>query len=58
MPTLIGGKETRTVFISVACAVAAARLNKPVLVALPRDVDMILTGTRHPYHCKYKVTQP
>jgi len=50
-----GGKETRTVFISCAVAVAASRLQKPVHVFLPRDVDMAISGGRHPYLCKYTV---
>jgi len=48
-----GGKETRNVFLSCAVAVAAARVNQPVMLCLPRDVDMNISGTRHPYHCKY-----
>ena len=39
-----GGKETRTVFISCAVAVAAAKTQRPVHVFLPRDVDMAISG--------------
>ncbi|KAL9651081.1 hypothetical protein ABK040_002798 [Willaertia magna] len=48
-----GGKETRGTFISSAAAVAAAKVNRPVRVILERDVDMAVTGQRHPFHCKY-----
>lgn len=35
-----GGKETRSVFASCACAVAAKRLCRPVRLTLGRDTDM------------------
>jgi len=50
-----GGKETRNVFIAMALAVAAKKLNKPVRIALDRDQDMSISGQRHPFLCKYKV---
>jgi len=49
-----GGKETRTVFISSAAALAAHRLQRPVRINLDRDVDMWITGTRHPFYGKYR----
>ena len=48
-----GGKETRSVFASTAVALAAHRLNVPVRINLDRDIDMISTGTRHPFQGKY-----
>ncbi|KAL3916292.1 MAG: hypothetical protein SGILL_005242, partial [Bacillariaceae sp.] len=48
-----GGKETRNCFASAAAAVAAKRTNKPVLLTLPRDVDMLTTGHRHCFMSKY-----
>ncbi|KAG7364579.1 xanthine oxidase [Nitzschia inconspicua] len=51
-----GGKETRNCFASGAAAVAAKRLNKPVLLTLPRDVDMLTTGHRHCFMSKYHAT--
>jgi xanthine dehydrogenase/oxidase len=50
-----GGKETRSVFVSCAAAVAAYKLRAPVRISLDRDEDMASTGTRHPYYAKYKV---
>jgi xanthine dehydrogenase/oxidase len=49
-----GGKETRSVFVSVAAAVAAKLMNKPVRLTLNRDTDMATTGGRHAFLAKYK----
>lgn len=49
-----GGKETRSVFVSCAAAVAAHRLQRPVKIALDRDVDMLITGARHPFVARYR----
>lgn len=51
-----GGKETRNCFAASAAAVAAKRINKPVLLTLPRDVDMLTTGHRHCFMSKYHAT--
>lgn len=48
-----GGKETRSVFVAAAVAVAAKILGLPVKCVLPRDVDMKITGTRHVFFSKY-----
>ena len=50
-----GGKETRNIFISAAAAVAAQKMGVPVRLALDRHVDMLVSGTRHPFFYKYKV---
>jgi hypothetical protein len=50
-----GGKETRSVFVSTATAVAAHHLGKPVRCVLDRDVDMVASGGRHPFLGRYKV---
>lgn len=50
-----GGKETRTIFVSCAAALAAFKLRKAVKLTLDRDVDMTTTGLRHPFLGKYKV---
>lgn len=39
-----GGKETRSIFISAAAAIAARKFNRPVRLLLDRDVDMAITG--------------
>lgn len=48
-----GGKETRSVFISCAAAIAAKRSCRPVRLTLPRDQDMSTTGTRHVFVSHY-----
>ncbi|KAF1773116.1 CO dehydrogenase flavoprotein-like, FAD-binding, subdomain 2 [Phytophthora cactorum] len=50
-----GGKETRTVFVTCAAAVASHVMKKPVKCLLERHVDMLTTGGRHPFYAKYKV---
>ncbi len=50
-----GGKETRSVFISSSVALAAYKLNKPVRINIDRDIDMWITGGRHPFIGRYKV---
>lgn len=50
-----GGKETRSIFVSCAAAVAARKFNRPIRLALDRDDDMLMTGGRHPFLGKYKV---
>ena len=51
-----GGKETRSVFVSVAAAVAAKLTNRPVRLTLNRDTDMSITGGRHAFFSKYKAS--
>ncbi|KAK9802035.1 hypothetical protein WJX73_004069 [Symbiochloris irregularis] len=50
-----GGKEGR--FNGLVCGIAAAarKLEAPVRLALDRHEDMLITGHRHPFLCKYKV---
>ena len=50
-----GGKETRSVNIASYAAVAAKKLLKPVRICLERDIDMSITGQRHPFKAIYKV---
>lgn len=49
-----GGKETRSVFISCAVAVAAKLSGRPVKLSLTRDVDMSITGGRHSFMTRYR----
>jgi xanthine dehydrogenase/oxidase len=51
-----GGKETRSVFASVAAAVAAKMTSRPVRLTLPRDIDMSITGGRHAFMAMYKAS--
>jgi xanthine dehydrogenase/oxidase len=50
-----GGKETRSITLSSAVAVAAAKLNMPVKCTLERNQDMIYSGHRHPFYARYRV---
>ncbi|PYH45286.1 putative xanthine dehydrogenase HxA [Aspergillus saccharolyticus JOP 1030-1] len=50
-----GGKETRSVQLAGICATAAAKLKRPVRCMLNRDEDIISSGQRHPFYCRWKV---
>ncbi|CAF3610866.1 unnamed protein product [Rotaria sp. Silwood1] len=50
-----GGKDSRSVLPSIAVAVAAVKLGRPVRLNMERDVDMSVTGQRHPFKISYKV---
>ncbi|RHY33612.1 hypothetical protein DYB32_001514 [Aphanomyces invadans] len=45
---------TAVVFVACAAAVAAKALKRPVRLLVERSVDMLTSGTRHPYFAKYK----
>lgn len=51
-----GGKETRSAFIAAAAAVPAYLLQRPVRITLDRDMDMAITGQRHAFIGRYKVS--
>ena len=44
-----GGKETKPGIIAIISAIAARKLKQPVRVILERHIDMLITGTRHPF---------
>lgn len=50
-----GGKETRSVQLTAICALAAKKTKRPVRAMLNRDEDMITSGQRHPFLCRWKV---
>ncbi|PRP86577.1 xanthine dehydrogenase-like [Planoprotostelium fungivorum] len=50
-----GGKETRNINFSAAAALAAYYTRRPVRVRLERNVDMQITGGRHPFKSSYKI---
>ncbi|CAM1510465.1 Fc.00g008000.m01.CDS01 [Cosmosporella sp. VM-42] len=50
-----GGKETRSVTLSSALALAAKKTKKPVRYMLSREEDMVTSGQRHPFLGKYKI---
>ncbi|KAJ5156616.1 hypothetical protein N7492_009419 [Penicillium capsulatum] len=50
-----GGKETRSIQLAGICATAAAKLKRPVRCMLNRDEDILTSGQRHPFLCRWKV---
>ena len=50
-----GGKETQGNAFAALVALAAVRTGRAVRVQLDRDLDMMLTGKRHPFHSKFSV---
>jgi len=50
-----GGKETQGNAFAAIVALAARRTGRPVRLQLDRDVDMTLTGKRHPFHAKFRI---
>ncbi|KAH8714207.1 molybdopterin binding aldehyde oxidase/xanthine dehydrogenase [Ilyonectria robusta] len=50
-----GGKESRSVLLSSALALAAKKTKRPVRYMLTREEDMVISGQRHPFLGKYKV---
>ena len=49
-----GGKETQGNTWSGLAALAAWKTGRPVRVQLDRDIDMTLTGKRHPFFSEYE----
>ncbi|MBX3227567.1 MAG: xanthine dehydrogenase molybdopterin binding subunit [Labilithrix sp.] len=50
-----GGKETQGNTWSSYAALASVKTKRPVRVQLDRDLDMTLTGKRHPFHAKFEI---
>ncbi len=50
-----GGKETQGNTWGAIVALAAAKTKRPVRVQLDRDIDMTVTGKRHPFYGRFKV---
>ncbi|HET7538142.1 MAG TPA: xanthine dehydrogenase molybdopterin binding subunit, partial [Candidatus Didemnitutus sp.] len=50
-----GGKETQGNAFAAIVALAARMTGRPVRIQLDRDVDMTLTGKRHPFRAKFSV---
>jgi xanthine dehydrogenase small subunit len=50
-----GGKETQANTWSAIAALAAWKLRQPVRVRLDRDLDIQLTGKRHPFSARFQV---
>ena len=50
-----GGKETQGNAFAALVALASVKSGRPVRVQLDRDLDMKLTGKRHPFHARFTV---
>jgi xanthine dehydrogenase molybdopterin binding subunit/xanthine dehydrogenase small subunit len=50
-----GGKETQAATFAALAALAAAKTKKAVRVRVNRDLDMMITGKRHPFLGRFKV---
>lgn len=50
-----GGKETQGNTPAALVALAALKTGRPVRVQWDRDLDMMLTGKRHPFYSKFEV---
>jgi xanthine dehydrogenase molybdopterin binding subunit/xanthine dehydrogenase small subunit len=50
-----GGKETQGNAFAAMVALASVKTGRPVRLMLDRDVDMKLTGKRHPFYSKFSV---
>jgi xanthine dehydrogenase large subunit len=48
-----GGKEVQANTWAAIAALGALKTRRPVRVRLPRRLDMVLTGKRHPYLARY-----
>jgi xanthine dehydrogenase molybdopterin binding subunit/xanthine dehydrogenase small subunit len=50
-----GGKETQGNAYAAMVALASAKVRRPVRIQLDRDLDMMLTGKRHPFYARFSV---
>jgi len=50
-----GGKESQAAHPALLAALAAFKTGRPARIVYPRDLDMRVTGKRHPYLCRYQV---
>ncbi|HMD60824.1 MAG TPA: xanthine dehydrogenase small subunit, partial [Opitutaceae bacterium] len=50
-----GGKETQGNAFAAMVALASVRTRQPVRIQLDRDLDMTITGKRHPFLAKFSV---
>ena len=48
-----GGKEVQGNTFAALVALAAVKTGKPVRMQLDRDLDMMITGKRHPFYSKF-----
>ncbi len=50
-----GGKETQGNAFAAMVALASVKTGHPVRIQLDRDLDMMLTGKRHPFYSRFTV---
>jgi len=50
-----GGKETQGNAFAAMVALASVKTGRPVRIQLDRDLDMMLTGKRHPFYSTFSV---
>jgi len=50
-----GGKETQGNAFAALVALASVKTSRPVRIQLDRDLDMKLTGKRHPFHAEFSI---
>ncbi len=50
-----GGKESQAAHPALLAALVAHKTGRPARIVYPRDLDMRVTGKRHPYLSRYKV---
>ncbi len=49
-----GGKESQAAHPALLAALVAHRTGRPARIVYTRDLDMRVTGKRHPYLCRYR----
>ncbi len=50
-----GGKESQAAHAAVLAALVACKTERPARIVYPRELDMRVTGKRHPYLARYQV---
>ncbi|HEY5080244.1 MAG TPA: xanthine dehydrogenase molybdopterin binding subunit [Opitutaceae bacterium] len=50
-----GGKETQGNAFAAMVALASLKTQRPVRIQLDRDLDMVMTGKRHPFYSTFSV---
>ena len=50
-----GGKETQGNGWAAYVALASTKTGKPVRTQLDRDIDLVITGKRHPFYARFEV---
>lgn len=51
-----GGKETQAAHVALLAALVAIKTKRPARMVFANDLDMQVSGKRHPYHARYQVS--